>query len=436
MIIPETETLAYYEPDFGGLALPLDDGSFAFADTREIPLNDTVVYAKERLAQLLHIDDPDMQERLPYTEELDNPVECQRTSWARRIHPVCNSIHELTTLQEPPPPPPALSYDDRQATRTVMVTTTTTTIDYLSHGYFRDTWLYQPNPSARGPSNNNAFCLKTLRMMQTFDYDTMNLIEVEAIIMERLTGSPRIVDIYGHCGTSLAAEYMAHEITQTIVPGTTVFSSDRGMIAQSKLDQLQETDVHPMNNLTLTAKLELAVTMAESLADIHGFSGGAIVHGDVHPDQWLRPSSFSSQPLKLNDFSNGMIMEWSAANQTYCDFWTWYGGTYKAPEELRGAFVGAPADVWAMGNGIYGLLTGLYPYYDSTDQDATVEEILQQDRKPFVDDRYRNRSLVEGRLVEIMEQCWALQQKDRVDIFGVVAHLYETVRLLHQQETS
>jgi len=63
------------------------------------------------------------------------------------------------------------------------------------------------------------------------------------------------------------------------------FSSDQGMIAQSKLDQLQETDVHPMNNLTLTAKLELAVAMAESLADIHGFSGGAIVHGDVHPDQ-------------------------------------------------------------------------------------------------------------------------------------------------------
>ena len=65
-----------------------------------------------------------------------------------------------------------------------------------------------------------------------------------------------------------------------------------------------------------------------------------------------------------------------------------------------------------MGNGIYGHLTGLYPYYDSTDQDATVEDILQQDRKPFMDDRrYRNRSLVEGTLVKIMEQCWALQQK-------------------------
>jgi len=43
---------------------------------------------------------------------------------------------------------------------------------------------------------------------------------------------------------------------------------------------------------------------------------------------------------------------------------------------------------------------------------ATVEDVLQQDRKPFVDDRqHRYRSLVEGRMVKIMEQCWALQQK-------------------------
>lgn len=43
--------------------------------------------------------------------------------------------------------------------------------------------------------------------------------------------------------------------------------------------------MRPMNNLTTSEKLDIALVMAESMADIHGFEGGAIAHGDVHPDQ-------------------------------------------------------------------------------------------------------------------------------------------------------
>jgi serine/threonine protein kinase len=129
-----------------------------------------------------------------------------------------------------------------------------------------------------------------------------------------------------------------------------------------------------------------------------------------------------------SDFNNGMVLEWSTKNQTYCDFWTCYDGTYKAPEELFGDFVGTPADVWAMGNNIYILLTGLYPYYDAISA-PKLQEMVEAGKKPFVDDRYRNRSMVEGRLVEIMEPCWAFDPKDRVDIFEIVAHLRETQQL-------
>jgi hypothetical protein len=41
--------------------------------------------------------------------------------------------------------------------------------------------------------------------------------------------------------------------------------------------------------------------------------------------------------------------------------------------------------------------------------------------------------MAEGRLVEIMEPCWAFDPQDRVDIFEIVAHLRET-RRLYQQE--
>jgi hypothetical protein len=117
--------------------------------------------------------------------------------------------------------------------------------------------------------------------------------------MERLTASPRIVNIYGHCATSIMSEPMLHEVTNDMV----VNSRDdnyAGYIDQADLDKLQVDDVKPMNNLTNEQKLDLAIAMAESIAEIHGYEGGLIIHGDFHPYQLL---SGANGEIKLNDFS-------------------------------------------------------------------------------------------------------------------------------------
>jgi hypothetical protein len=101
---------------------------------------------------------------------------------------------------------------------------------------------------------------------------------MESIIMERLTSSPRILDIFGFCGTSIVAESMSKQITVDIVAESEDWEGYAGWMAQEDLDKLQKYDVHPMNNLTNDEKLDLAVVMAESIADIHGFEGGVIVH--------------------------------------------------------------------------------------------------------------------------------------------------------------
>lgn len=49
--------------------------------------------------------------------------------------------------------------------------------------------------------------------------------------------------------------------------------------------------------------------------------------------------------------------------------------------------------------------------------------MIKEGKKPFVDPRYRIRSLIEKRLVEIMEQCWAKNAKDRPTMFEVVKFL-------------
>ena len=106
----------------------------------------------------------------------------------------------------------------------------------------------------------------------------MYQIHKEAIVMERLSASPRIVDIYGFCGTTVLAEHMSRLITGDIVWGSEDWEGYSGWMKQSELDKLQKHDVHPMNNLTNDQKLDMAIVMAESIADIHGFEGGVIVH--------------------------------------------------------------------------------------------------------------------------------------------------------------
>jgi hypothetical protein len=60
-----------------------------------------------------------------------------------------------------------------------------------------------------------------------------------------------------------------------------------------------------------------------SIADLHGCPG-LIVHGDVHPVQFLRANDGS---LKLNDFNNAEILDWSREENDYCktDRGSWGG---------------------------------------------------------------------------------------------------------------
>jgi serine/threonine protein kinase len=202
---------------------------------------------------------------------------------------------------------------------------------------------------------------------------------------------------------------------------------------QTDLDKLQETDVHPMNSLTAKEKLDLALLMAESLAELHG---AGIVHGDVDPKQWLKAADGS---IKLNDFNNGHLLQWSYEQETYCDYRVCFeSGTYKAPEELdedcnKGSSRGT--DVWAMGHGIYGLLTGLLPYY-GTFNHSTIRQMVREGRKPFIDERCRSRSFIESRLVEVIEPCWEFEAPNRPSIFDIVKYLRETKRLEFEEYAS
>ena len=323
---------------------------------------------------------------------------CRRPAFWSGYYPNCNNFHEydLTT-----------KYDES------VVGAENHEYDsaYVSHGYFREVWLIE-NHGYEGPDETLA--LKVFRYKHDMEFKNLETVRKDALVMERLTASPRIVNIYGHCSFSVSVEAIENEMEEFIVPGD-------GYAKPEDLDDSK--DVDPKNHYTVPEKLDIALAMAESISDLHGFDEGVIVHDDIQLCQWLKTRD---GVLKLGDFNRAEIMFYDEENERYCKYNNGKGyGNYRAPEEFDARDLNEQIDVYSMGNNVYGLLTGLWVFYENED-DGVVQDKVIKGKSPFIDERYRTRSYIEGRLVEIMERCLEFKPDKRATIFEVVEFLRET----------
>jgi hypothetical protein len=61
----------------------------------------------------------------------------------------------------------------------------------------------------------------------------------------------------------------------------------------------------------------MAVEIAKSVAVLHGFKDGVIVHNDIQLRQWLRTREGR---LKLGHFNRAKVLDWNVKKQQYCKF--------------------------------------------------------------------------------------------------------------------
>ncbi len=90
-------------------------------------------------------------------------------------------------------------------------------------------------------------------------------------------------------------------------------------------------------------------------------------------------------------------------------------------------------DVYSYGNGIYGLLTGLWPFYE-IDDDSVPRGMVYNGTRPFLDPRWKEQGYIASKLVEVMEQCWTHNATERISIFNVVKQLREVKKEHHHQQ--
>jgi len=238
------------EPDFGDLRLNIPLFSSEFQ--RVITYNEEKAAAEHRSATLRNMDAKNSSDYDTAYEDLElHAKECLRPAWSYAYKPTCNMFHEMDDLQDP-----------------------RALIKYLGHGAWREAWLL------RGMSESN-FVLKHLRYYQDNDARHMDSIFAEAIVLEGLSHSAFTTNLYGHCSTSLAVE-PASRLMGTIVPHTKLqneLGHMSGRISQNELDDLSKNDVFSFNDLSVDEKLDIAISMASAVAEMHGYEGGVIANG-------------------------------------------------------------------------------------------------------------------------------------------------------------
>lgn len=264
---------------------------------RTIPVNDYSIFERQR-SDALHVgEDQSIPYVYWYEEDLHSlHFSCRRPAWAKRQFLNCNTFHEVSLSRD---------YQDMRSDARITAPNYQVFDNYvINHGYYRDVWVNNE------PAEGTTTILKTTRLH--FDFGWRNLFDVhrEAIVMERLTEFSSIVTGYGHCGTSVLTEALPHEVEPYVVPGT-------GRSKKQRLHNVELDMDHPQNDLTPSERLTMALAMAESIAVLHGFAEGSIVHDDIQLQQWLQTADGA---LKLGDFNRATILEWNSKDKKYCKY--------------------------------------------------------------------------------------------------------------------
>ena len=75
---------------------------------------------------------------------------------------------------------------------------------YSSYGYSRDIWTLKYT-FGKSKKKQEKMALKLLQYRHSVS-SSISSIRHDALVVERLTASPRIMNSYGHCGPSIGVE--------------------------------------------------------------------------------------------------------------------------------------------------------------------------------------------------------------------------------------
>ena len=386
-----------------------------------------------------------------HTADLDELKErdvCTTPSFFRLYNPTCNEIHASLSgytwlLGEE-------VYSRRWKKKKHLTAERTHLSKYLSHGYYRDAFLFRPNHVSNDektgkPSTQwDEVVFKTMITMYesetpTAEDDTINELGLgfdpvhkyfffmymedmrkDAMVMDLLSDNPRAIDLYSHCAMSSVIEFAPTDMEDYILPS--LGYSPKKLLRRGK-NKGGESD-GPLNDyISPEEKLEIALEMAKALAAMHGFKDGVLAHVDMQVGQFFRGSDGL---IKIVDYNRAEAVLYDAKNEKYCK-WTNgepADGVFRAPEENVDAPLTEAIDVYGIGNVFYALLTGRLVWEDFEYEERT-RRIVEGETLEIPDSYLENESSHE--LARAIKACWTYDVESRPSIFEIVEFLEKAV---------
>lgn len=247
-------------------------------DLQLLPPN-RIIHVPERAKQA----QKHLENSKDYKRRLADPIETNHCKaqydWQLSSFPTCNLVHEVADLTN-------LLYSHKRKSGKQ--------IRLIGNGYYRDVWTVRQQESW----NKTNIVIKTLRYAHDYTLRNYDRHRRDAIVMDRLSQSQHILDIYGYCANSGLFEYAG---------GGTV-------------SRLLVADRRNAQNVTLLQKIHVASQLATALAELHNVDRegrASIAHTDITAGQFVKVNGI----YKLNDFNRARLLLWDNKNDKPCGYY-------------------------------------------------------------------------------------------------------------------
>ena len=288
----------------------------------------------------------------PYYEDCQPMAE-----WQTTFYPSCNKIHEFDLIESK-----VVLLSVQGSWRSVWKTSTAAVTEVAARN------ATFPQSQANPQVTENAV-LKLLNFeTREFDHESFHYHRVDAMAMERLTSSPYIVNIYGHCGQTVLTEF-ADGSARTLVKNANFSSYER---------------------------LRMGRDLARAFAAIHSIDTNSstnptLAHNDINMANVVQVNG----QLKLNDFNLAVLMKWNATGNKPCGAPIRFEAIlWKSPEEVANiSYIDpAQADVYGLGSLLFQVMTKHQPWtHLEPDGPLDKKVVLQkklQGALPFVPEKH------------------------------------------------
>jgi serine/threonine protein kinase len=312
---------------------------------------------------------------------------CFKADWQTFNFPNCNEIHEID-----------LALIRNRQIRNRQKATTNETVGVLNHGMWRTVWAVDPRQVT-----SELLALKVMKNEHAVDDRNFDRHRRDALVMERLSSSPNIVDIYGFCGNTVLTEFISETLEDVVTQD------------EDEDEAIASTDTYPTRK-TPEGRLRLALDVARGLEAIHSIPGGPIVHADIQIQQFMVTSDGT---VKLNDFNRCRFMPTGNTTGRPCPIRIPQApGKDRAPEEYKEDELDEKMDVYSAANIFYNIMTGELPW--SGWSTLETKKMVKKGVIPFIPEEFRQPGSLDMFLTNLTERAYTNDPRERISATDLV----------------